>query len=622
MNGWVGNILRVNLTQGNYTVEELDPDIAKDYLGGGGLGVKFLYDEIDPTIDPLGPDNKLIFSVSSLVGTGSPTTCHCAVVSKSPLTGAIGRSIMGGYFGAELKYAGYDAIIVEGKSPEPVSLWIMDDDIQLKPAQHLWGKTIPETEDMIRAEIEDEWRARGTQRTHGEWIARETQIASVGPAGERLVRLAAILTDKGRAAARTGMGTVMGSKNLKAVVTRGTKPVMVADGEAFKQAALAIQEILKGNDLTGNRHPKYGTPIAPPLWNTWGVLPARHFQAGIFPTEAVDKIKGRSYRASILLRGKSCFSCGMGCGRLTRVAEEEFAGSGEGPEWESVALLGICCGVDNLAAIAKANYNCNELGIDTISAGNVIACAMELFEKGIITEKDVGFELRFGDPQAVVRLTREIGWREGFGDILAEGAYRMTEKYGHPEFFMGVKKLELPAFNVRAMKGMGLNLATANEGANHMRGPMQNLELIGAPVKLDPLQTEGKAEWVKKLQDSMAISDSIGLCGFLDWAPITDEHKAALLEAVTGEGYTVDNMLLAGERIWNLERLFNLRAGFTKKDDTLPKRMLEEPMPEGPGKGHVCELDQMLPEYYQLRGWDENGVPTLDKLTELGLEPI
>lgn len=605
--GYVGQVLRVDLTKGECDVEELDIDLARDFIGGRGLGAKILLDEVDPKVEPLSPGNKLIFATGPLTGTGAPAGCRYMAVSRSPLTGAIGYANSGGYFAPELKFAGYDVIIFEGKSPEPVYLSIKNDEVELKPARHLWGKTTRETEDLIKAELNDEW------------IARETHIASIGPAGEKLVRFAAIINDGGSAAGRTGLGAVMGSKNLKAVAVRGTKGVKVADGAAFRQAVATALEKIKASPVSGPQGSlaRWGTAVGTYTFNKIGTLPTRNFTSGVF--EGAKEIDGRTLASTILIRNKGCFACPIGCKRVSKAIDPKFQGHGEGPEYETVSLLGPCCGVSNPSAIAKAGFICNEMGLDTISAGNTIACAMELYERGFLSEAEAGYKLNFGNAEAMVELTRKIGLREGFGDILAEGAYRVAQKYGHPELFVGAKKLESAAHHARGLQGMGLAYATCNRGACHNNAMTSNLEVFGVPYKLDPAATEGKAQLVKTNQDILALTDSTGLCYFVLWGMWMDE-LLALLNTATGLDYTMESMMLSGERIWNAERLFNLRAGFTKADDHPSVRMTNEPMPDGPAKGQVVKLDAMLPEYYQLRGWDEKGVPTRKKLAELGLK--
>ena len=609
MDGWVGRILRVDLTRGDYSVDDLDPDLATDYIGGRGLASKFLFDEVDPTIDPLSPENKLLFASGPLTGTGAVSGGRLTVVAKSPLSGTIACSNVGGYFGAELKFAGYDMLIVEGKSPDPVYLSIVDDEVEIKPAPNLWGKTTFETEDMIREEIGDDWKAR------------ETRIACIGPAGEKLVKFAAIIHDKYAAAGRCGLGAVMGSKNLKAIVIRGTKAISIADGEGFRQAV--SDTLNKWKEDAGVSY--FGHVGSAPQMrgnNRRGCIPVLNHQRGTF--DKAEELGWDVQKTYLVGARRACFGCPTHCKPVYKVTDPELGGHYEGLEFETVALFGPNLGIANFFVILKANDICDELGMDTISAAGVMGCAMELFERGYLPEADIGFKLNFGNGEAMLELLRQTGLRTGFGDIMAEGGYELAQRYGHPELFMGVKKLEMPAYGVRRLQGMGLGYATSNRGACHNRGYMPAYEAFAPPERLmEPSATEGKAAVLKRVQELVTVADSAGVCLFPQAAmnpPFQIEDIFTQLEAATGAGYTLDSMILAGERIWNLERMFNLKAGFTKEDDTLPKRMLEEPLPDGPGEGQVNRLDEMLPEYYQLRGWDENGVPTPEKLSELGLE--
>lgn len=595
MDGWVGRILRVDLSRGDCSIEDLDLDTATAFIGGRGLASKLLSDEIDPAIDPLRLENKLMFATGPLTGTGAITGSRYMVVTKSPLTGIIACSNAGGHFGPELKFAGYDLIIFEGKSPEPVYVSIMNDNVEIKPAKHLWGRSTVEAEGIIRSEIDDASRAR------------KTHIASIGPAGENLVKMACVV-NASRAAARSGVGAVMGSKNLKAVAVRGTRRPTVADSDGFRKARLAFMgEIKKQKKFAFEARNKYGTWRITEMMLNLGMLPTKNFTAGFLDgISTIDEI-----RSEILVKAKSCFACPFRCGRVTRLSHPEFQGEGEGPEHESFTQLGPCCGINNLAAITKANYLCNEMGMDTISVGVTIACTMELYEKGYIPEKDIPFPIRFGDKYAMVKLVQMIAAREGIGDLLAEGSYRLADYYGHPEISMSVKGQELPALHPQGYQGLGLAYATSNSGACHTRS---NLNFNRR------LETADQAAMTKMGQDFIAVVDSSGLCwSIFGGLSMSKDELLTQLELATGVNYTEETMILAGERIFNLERLFNLKAGITAKDDILPKRMLEEPMLKGEAEGQVVRLAEMLPEYYKARGWDENGIPTPEKLVQLGL---
>ncbi|MGE5630291.1 MAG: aldehyde ferredoxin oxidoreductase family protein [Caulobacteraceae bacterium] len=600
MFGWAGKLIRINLTNGTIAKEDLNPVDARNYIGARGLGTKIMMDEVDPRVEPFSPDNKLIFMAGPLTGTLASCSGRYEVIAKAPLTGTIGASNSGGHFGPELKYAGYDGIIFEGKAPSPVYLYINDDEVQLRLAEHFWGKTVFEATDELLKET-----------------AEDARVACIGPGGEKLVLFANIINDKARAAGRSGLGAVMGSKNLKAVVVRGTKSVEVSKPKEFLEDCLDARNKLKAHPVTGTGLPTYGTGVLVNVLNQSGALPTRNWRDGGY-FEHADETGGETLRDKYLVRNKGCFGCSIGCGRITRIPEGKFKSFGEGPEYEPMWSYGADCGVRDIAAISKANFICNELGIDPITMGATIACAMEMYEKGILTKDELGRSLNFGDAEGIVEFTRLTGLRQGFGDKMAEGSYRMAAAYGHPELSMTVKKQEMPAYDGRGVQGMGLEYATSNRGGCHVRGYMTSPEILGVPQKLDPLVTDEKAAWLKIFQDLTAVVDSSGICLFTTFGIGLPEVSAMLRDA-TGMSCSDGDILKAGERIWNLERLFNIKAGFTKVDDTLPERLLKEPMPNGPAKGKVVELDTMLKEYYEVRGWDSNGIPTDEKLLELSI---
>jgi aldehyde:ferredoxin oxidoreductase len=600
MHGWIGTILRINLTTGYIGKEPLDSKTAHRFIGGRGLGTYIMSQEVSPAVDPLSPDNKLIFAAGPLSGTNAPSAAHWNVVTKGPLTGAIAASSSGGMFGAMLKYAGYDAVTVEGRAEAPVFVWINNDKVEIRDASQMWGKTTPETTDTIRS-VTDE----------------EACVSCIGPAGERLALPANILNEYNRAAGRSGVGAVMGSKNLKAVAVRGTGAVRVQDTKAFRNAMVKARDKLKAHPIGGSTLRLYGTDVLINVLNENCGLPTRNFQESYFAT--ADRVGGESLTKRLLIRPRACFSCTISCGRATKVTNPAFKGQGEGPEYETTWAFGPDCGVDDLDAVAKANYLCNEYGLDTITMGTTVACAMELFEQGILTVKDTdGVALNFGNAPGMVEMVRKTAVGEGFGKKLAMGSYRLAESYGHPEYSMSVKKQEMPAYDPRALQGMGLNYATSNRGACHVRGYLTAVEILGNPVKIDNLTTEGKAQWDITFQDLTAAIDSSGMCLFTTFG-LGGDDIAELMTAATGVPYSTEDFLKAGERIWNLERVYNLKAGLTAKDDSLPPRMLNDPILSGSTKGHVNRLDKMLPEYYQLRGWDTAGVPTKQKLEALGL---
>ncbi len=598
MAGYAGKILRVNLTTGEIKREDLDLELAKKYIGGRGLASKMLADELAENVDPLSPDNKIFFATGPLTGAPVPTSGRYMVVTKSPLNNAIASSNSGGYWGAELKFAGYDMLIVEGKAQEPTNIFINDDQVELRSAANVWGKVTSETTDILLEEFGDE----------------KAKVLNIGPAGEKLSLISAVMNDRTRAAGRSGVGAVMGSKNLKAVVVRGTKKVETADPDRVKEVLRDATKKIREHGVTGQGLPTYGTAILVNIVNESGVYPTNNFQKAYFPT--ADATGGETLAEKYLKKKDPCYRCPIACGRYCEVDGEE----GGGPEYETIWAFGADCGVDDLKAIIKANNICNELGLDTISAGCTIATAMELYEKGYIKDEELagGPALEFGNGDALLYYTDAMGWGKGIGAKLAQGSYRLAESYGVPELSMSVKKLELPAYDPRGIQGHGLQYATSNRGGCHVRGYLISPEILGVPEKLDRFALEGKAAWAKIFQDLTAAIDSSGLCLFTSFALGAGDY-AELLNAVLGTEFTDADVLEAGDRIWNVERLFNMANGYTKDDDTLPKRLLEEPIPDGPSKGHVHRLSELLPEYYEVRGWDENGVPTKEKLAELGI---
>jgi len=592
--------LRVNLTSRAITREALNPELARLFIGARGLGTKIMELEVDPTVDPFSPDNKLIFAPGPLSGTFASSMGRYDVITKGPLTGAIASSNSGGSFGPELKMAGYDLIIFEGRAKTPMYLWIKDAQVELRDASHLWGKWVPDTTNLIRAETE-----------------AEAKVACIGPAGEKQVLFACVMNEMHQAAGRSGVGAVMGSKNLKAIVVKGSGVVPIANPKTFNAAVIKARAKIQAHPVGGRGFKTYGTDVLVNILNEVGGLPTRNFNDGYFPT--ADKIGGESLSARLLVRPKGCFSCIIACGRVTKVTNPKFAGEGEGPEYATVWCFGSDCGVDNLDAVTKANYYCNELGLDTISMGATIACAMDMYEAGILTPQDTGgVALNFGNAEAMVEMVRQTGLREGFGDKLALGSYRLADGYGHVEYSMTVKKQELSAYDPRAIQGIGLNYATSNRGGCHVRGYTVFSEVLGVPSKVEQHTTQGKAALVKTFQDLTAAMSSTGACLFTTFG-IGEEEVAEILSAATGVPYSTQAFMQAGERIYNMERMWNLKAGLTSQDDTLPERLLKSPILTGASKGEVSHLDQMLPEYYAARGWDAAGVPTAAKLKELAL---
>jgi len=614
--GWTGKILRVNLTNGTCTPEDLNMDWADQYLGQRGLGSKYLTEETDPKVDPLSPDNKLIFATGPLTGTCASTGGRFSVITKGPLTGAIACSNSGGYWGAELKFAGWDMIILEGKAKKPVYLCIIDGKAELLSAADIWGKSVWDTDAWIKTRHQDP----------------QMHVSGIGIAGENGVLFSCIVNDLHRAAGRSGVGAVMGSKNLKAIAVRGTGGVKVDDFPAFLKATSAAKEVLKNNAVTGEGLPAFGTQVLMNVINEAGALPTRNTRdiqfdgAHDISAEAMAAPSGKDGKPN-LLANQACFGCTIACGRISKVNEEhytvqnkpEYWHASGGLEYEAAWALGAATGVNDLDALTYANFICNEQGIDPISFGATLGAAMEMYEDGVLTDKETGgLKLKFGSAQALTTATELTGKAEGFGKELGMGSKRLCEKYGKPELSMTVKGQEFPAYDPRGIQGMGLTYATSNRGGCHLRSYTVSSEILGIPEKTDPLVTDGKAGLVMAFQNATAAVDSSGLCVFTTFAWTLDDIAPQVDGALPGK-WSVDKMLETGERIWNLERQYNLQAGFTAKDDTLPKRLLKDAAKTGPAKGLVAGLDKMLPEYYQLRGWTKDGVPTNETLSRLAL---
>ncbi len=613
---WAGKILRVDLTKGTCKDEPLRMDWAQQYLGQRGLASKYLSEEIDPKVDPLSPGNKLIMTTGPLTGTAASTAGRYSVVTKGALTGAIACSNSGGYFGNEMKNAGYDMIVFEGRSAKPVYLFLNNGEAKLIDAADWWGKSVWDTELGIKARHQDP----------------QIRVASIGISGEKGCLYACVVNDMHRAAGRSGVGAVMGSKNLKAVAIRGTVGVKIRDAKAFFAAVAKGKQVLAGNPVTGQGLPAYGTQVLMNVINEVGALPTRNHRDIQF--EGAKNISAEAMAAKRPTDGKSnlianaaCFGCTIACGRVSKIDRThytvkdrpQYQGASGGLEYEAAWALGAATGVNDLEALTFANFICNEQGFDPISFGATLGAAMELFEMGVITARDTGgIELKFGNPKALTEMAELTGRGEGFGKVLGLGSKRMCEKYGHPELSMSVKGQEFPAYDSRGIQGMGLTYATSNRGACHLRGYTVASEILGVPVKTDPLATEGKAGLVKAFQDATAAVDSSGLCIFTTFAWTLDDIAPQVDGACEG-GWSTAKMLEVGERIWNLERQFNMRAGFTAKDDTLPERLLKEAAKTGPAKGLTSGLPKMLPEYYELRGWTKDGVPSNETLKRLAL---
>ncbi len=613
---WAGKLLRVNLTKGTCTSEPLNMTWAKDYLGSRGLATKYFTEEVDAKVDPLSVENKIIWATGPLTGTMASTGGRYTVVTKGPLTGAIACSNSGGYWGAELKFAGWDMVIFEGKSPKPVYLFIQDDKAELLDADYIWGKTVWDTEPAIKTKHQDPL----------------IRVSSIGRSGENGVLYSAIVNDLHRAAGRSGVGAVMGSKNLKAIAVRGTKGVgNVKNPKAFMAAAKEAKKVLAGNAVTGQGLPAYGTQVLMNVINEVGALPTRNHQdvqfegAKDISAEAMAAPRATDGKAH-LVTNQACFGCTIACGRISKIDETHFTvqnrpqywGANGGLEYEAAWALGAANGVNDLEALQFANLICNEDGIDPITFGATVGAVMELYEMGVLTKEQIGIEAPFGSAKALCHLAEITARSEGFGKEMGLGSKRLTEKYGHPDLSMSVKGQEFPAYDGRVIQGIGLGYATSNRGACHLRGYTIASEVLGIPVKTEPTDTDGKPELLKAFQDATAAFDAAGICIFTSFA-WTLNDVAPQVQAACGDEFTVENLTLIGERIWNMEKDFNLRAGFTRKDDMLPKRLMTEAAKTGPAKGVVSGLDKMLPIYYQVRGWDEEGRIKPETRKRLGL---
>jgi aldehyde:ferredoxin oxidoreductase len=607
VSGYSGRLLTIDLTSREITKEDLNLRIAREFIGGEGIASTILFEQVGPETDPLGPDNTLIFMTGAFVATNIPCGIKTTVVSKSPLTGIYGESVFSAPLGIDLKNSGYDGIIIKGKAKDPVYIWINDDQVEIREAQHLWGEETFETVNKLRKELRD----------------ATISVVTIGPAGERLVRLASIIADDSRAAGRCGLGAVMGSKNLKAIASKGTGKIPVSNptrlNELRKEAvttALPNTKALRDN----------GTASGLITFEQNGNLPIRNWTRGSFPE--ADKITGTTMTQRILTAPYPCKTCPIACGRKVKVESGPYAMEGSGPEYESMAALGSLCYNSNLESIAKANDLCNRLGIDTISTGQAIAFAMECYEKGLITETG-GVDLTWGNPDAIVRICELIGKKEGLGEVLGEGVLMAAKKIGKgsEKFAIHVKGLEFPEHNPRKFKSMGVAYATSNVGANHNRGsPMlveRNLLSPELPWKepVDGFIAKDKGRMTKVYQDICCAVDSLGICKFMVfWGKLPLRILVEYYNAITGWDITFEDLMKAGERIWNLQRAFNIRMGTSRKDDTLPDRFLKESVNEGPAKGQIVELETMLAEFYNERGLDQNGKPSKDKLLELGLD--
>lgn len=603
--GYTGKVLRVDLSAEKVSTEPLNREWAKQFVGGKGLGARYLFEELKPGTDPMSPDNILSIWTGPLVGTLVPLTSRYVIVTKSPLTGTFLDSYAGGFFGPEVKYAGYDGVIIRGKAKKPVYLWLNDGKVEIRDAKNVWGKDTYKTEEIIRKET-------------GEKMAR---VASIGPAGENLSLISSVTNDLTRNAGRGGTGAAFGAKNLKAVAARGTLGVEVPD---MASLLTMTKEMIK-TDVVGN--PDHagmitdGTPILVDMSNDAGILPTRNWHDGTF--EGSSGINSESIKTRVLVRKKACFDCALACGSWSKVKAGSFSGAAtEGPEYETLGLCGSNCGIKNVEAVVRFVEDCDRYGLDSISAGNVVALAMDLYEKGVLSKEQMdGLDLKFGSEDAYAKMPGVIAGRKGIGDVLADGALRAGLKIGHgaDKLVMHVKGLEYPAYDPRGTIGMALAYATSDRGACHLRAWPVAADAYGSA---DPWSTEGKAATCVEDQTRTSVKWSFIFCDFYG---VSFPNMAKYYSAVTGQASSEEELRMIGRRIWNLTRAFNVREGFARKDDTLPDRMENEPLPSGKTAGKSvskASFESMLSEYYGLWGWDDQGRPTKAALLEVGLGDI
>ena len=599
--GYAGKILDVDLTSASLSETELDRTFALNYMGGKGFGARILYDQLPPQCDPLSSENIIVFATGPLTGTLAPSSGRFEVCTKSPATGLWLDSNCGGFFGPELKFAGYDMVIIRGKAASPVMLVIEDNKFELKAADHLWGVDTITTHRQIKDTLGEEFR-----------------VACIGEAGEKGVLFAGIISEY-RALGRGGAGAVMGSKNLKAIAVRGTQSIAIYAPNHFMTTCREAFNELANNPDTGGGRQKYGTNLILSLMDETGIHPVRNFQKGKFAgasqvnEEAIEKY---------YVRNKACFGCPIYCSKIAEVKEGKYKGSfTEGPEYENVWAFGANCENLDIGAIIQAEYLCDYYGLDGISTGNVIGFLMECVEKGILSETDIGFPMNFGNDESIIKAVHLIGQRKGAGKLWGQGVKKIGEQIkGTQHFAMHVKGLELPAYDPRGSTGMALAYATSDRGGCHLRSWPIGDELLATEDRMDLSSIEFKAELVKTQQDLFCMVNCSGMCLFATFA-VNLKQITPFLHSVTGiEAFgSSDEVMKNGERVNNLVRLFNIREGLTKNLDTLPKRFFSEPLKEGPCRDRVVELDQLIEEYYLVRGWDQNGIPTNETLRELAI---
>ena len=615
LGGYAGKTLRIDLTERDAKISRVERSLAAGFLGGRGFNSKGLYDEIPPGADATGPNNKLFISTGPLVGTMFPTASRFNISAKSPQTGILGDSNAGGHLAPEMKFAGYDQIVLEGKSSEPVYVFVNDDEIGFMDASHLWGRDVYEADEIIRSDLGD----------------RGVQTAVVGPAAERGVRFAGVYANLMRAAARTGMGTVMASKGVKALAVRGSGSVEVAQPRMFEGLVEEIEEEIYAHEQYWPRR-RMGTTRILMMANAMGFLPTRHYTSGIF--EHAEEVSGERLAEEFNVKTRGCFACTIPCSRFYVVKEGEFKGlHGEGPEYEALGSFTSRVGNSDLGLALKANDLCNRLGLDALTAGECVSWAMELRERGLLTREETdGLDLSWGNGEAILALIEKIARREGFGDTLADGSRAAAEKLGRGrDIAMHVKGLDIIMADPRGLKGFGLGYAVSSRGGDHLRSepflelsdnPAIGERMFGVPEATMRLEDRGKGKLVSYFEDWNAVIDALEPCKNImqNMEILTFDRASMVIEACTGLKMSPGDVRMVGERIVNVERAFNVREGIRRRDDTLPRRFREETLPYGASAGTVLDLEPMLDEYYDERGWDgETGIPHVETLESLGL---
>ena len=609
---YAGKLVRIDLTSGSYQIEAIEDADVRRYLLGSGLAAKLFYQEMDPTLAPRHPSNPLFAFNGLLTGSFSPTGCRSSWCGRSPLTGLWNEANMGGHWGAELRFAGFDGVIVTGRAPEPVYLWLHNGQVEIRPAAHLWGRDHFDLFEQLRAETDP-----------------KAQVACIGPAGERQVPLANVMQGgqgHARTAGRGGMGAVLGSKNLKAIVVRGEEKPHYPDPKAFQAFVKDINQFIKENAIALSQ---LGTAGGVPGTERTGDLPIKNWKLGSWQEEAA-RISGQRIAETIFTRHTHCFACPIGCGKIVKIEEGPYAGLyGHGPEYETLAGFGANCLCDNLNAIAYMNDLCNRYGLDTISTSSVLAFAMEAYERGLISQKETGgLELTWGNAEAMIQAIHAIARREGIGNLLADGVRAAATRLGSEAeaFAVHVKGMEVPYHDPRAFVSMAANYATSSRGACHLEALSYwlgyGIRFAGwyEPDEWDDHDSHGKGQAAVDFQNYMAVYNPLGICKFLGRGKVGPGHVADLVNAALGWHWTLNDVLTTGERLFNLKRLINLRLGITRADDTLPHRLLTEPRPTGGAAGVLPDLDLLLEEYYRARGWTPEGVPTQERLRALGLD--